>query len=217
MNIKIRLPILAAALAVILAPAHATTIDPSNYDYSMSISPAAGRIATTLSNFPLLVRLSSTRQPWFNPADCGTGGADLRFALADGTLLADQGLLGRQERLLGAGGERRRHLAGLCCRLSPRRGGEVRIRLLGERLHRDERRGGVAWHEPARRQLREHTRPVCHRCHRPSRRRRSEAAHRQVARHLLRVGGDRQLQHRQQHIRPERARRNCKEIHGCQF
>ena len=90
MNIKIRLPILAAALAVILAPAHATTIDPSNYDYSMSISPAAGRIATTLSNFPLLVRLSSTRQPWFNPADCGTGGADLRFALADGTLLVHE-------------------------------------------------------------------------------------------------------------------------------
>ena len=87
MNIKIRLSILAAALAVILAPAHATTIDPSNYDYSMTISPAAGRIATTLSNCPLLVRLSSTRQPWFNPADCGTGGADLRFALADGTLL----------------------------------------------------------------------------------------------------------------------------------
>lgn len=90
MNIKIRLSILAAALAVILAPAHATTIDPSNYEYEMSISPAAGRITTTLSNFPLLVRLSSTRQPWFDPADCGTGGADLRFALADGTLLAHE-------------------------------------------------------------------------------------------------------------------------------
>lgn len=90
MNIKIRLSILAAALAVILAPAHATTIDPSNYEYSMTISPAAGRITTTLSNFPLLVRLSSTRQPWFDPADCGTGGADLRFALADGTLLSHE-------------------------------------------------------------------------------------------------------------------------------
>ena len=89
MNIKIRLSILAAALAA-SASALATTIDPSNYDYSMSISPAAGRIATTLSNFPLLVRLSSTRQPWFNPADCGTGGADLRFALADGTLLVHE-------------------------------------------------------------------------------------------------------------------------------
>ena len=90
MNIKIRLSILAAALAVILAPAHATTIDPSNYEYEMSISPAAGRITTTLSNFPLLVRLSSTRQPWFDPADCGTNGADLRFALADGTLLSHE-------------------------------------------------------------------------------------------------------------------------------
>ena len=89
MNKNTRPSILAAALAA-SASALATTIDPSNYDYSMSISPAAGRIATTLSNFPLLVRLSSTRQPWFNPADCGTGGADLRFALADGTLLAPE-------------------------------------------------------------------------------------------------------------------------------
>ncbi len=92
MNAKIRLSNLAVVLIATLAavPALATTIDPSNYDYSMSISPAAGRIATTLSNFPLLVRLSSTRQPWFNPADCGTGGADLRFTLADGTLLAHE-------------------------------------------------------------------------------------------------------------------------------
>lgn len=90
MNIKIRLSILAAALAVILAPAHATTIDPSNYEYEMSISPAAGRITTTLSNFPLLVRLSSARQQSFNPSDCGTNGADLRFALADGTLLSHE-------------------------------------------------------------------------------------------------------------------------------
>ena len=92
MNIKIRLSILAAALAATLAvvPALATTIDPSNYDHNMSISPASGRITSTLSNFPLLVRLSTARQPWFNPADCGTNGADLRFALADGTLLAHE-------------------------------------------------------------------------------------------------------------------------------
>lgn len=89
MNIKIRLLVLAAALAA-SASALATTIDPSNYDYSMTISPAPGKVTTTLSNFPLLVRLSSTRQPWFDPADCGTGGADLRFALADGTLLAHE-------------------------------------------------------------------------------------------------------------------------------
>ena len=90
MNIKIRLSILAAALAVILAPAHATTIDPSNYDHSMTIRPSSGKVTTTLSKFPLLVRLSATRQPWFNPADCGTNGADLRFALADGTLLSHE-------------------------------------------------------------------------------------------------------------------------------
>ena len=89
---NIVLTAIAAMCGVVLFAftASATTIDPSNYDYSMTISPAAGRIATTLSNFPLLVRLSSTRQPWLDPADCGTGGADLRFALADGTLLAHE-------------------------------------------------------------------------------------------------------------------------------
>ena len=89
MNIKIRLSILAAALAA-SASALATTIDPSNYDYSMTIRPAAGRVTSTLTGFPLLVRLSAARQPWFNPADCGANGADLRFALADGTLLAHE-------------------------------------------------------------------------------------------------------------------------------
>ena len=90
MNIKIRLSVLAAALAVILASARATTIDPSNYDHSMTIRPGPGKVTSTLSGFPLLVRLSTARQPWFNPADCGTNGADLRFALADGTLLAHE-------------------------------------------------------------------------------------------------------------------------------
>ncbi|MBO4709209.1 MAG: DUF2341 domain-containing protein [Kiritimatiellae bacterium] len=70
--------------------AGATTIDPSNYEHSMTIRPAAGKVTSTLSGFPLLVRLSSTRQPWFNPLECGANGADLRFALADGTLLAHE-------------------------------------------------------------------------------------------------------------------------------
>lgn len=69
------------------SPAPATTIDPANYECSMTITPAAGSVSTTLYNFPLLVRLSAARQIGFNPADCGTGGADLRFALSDGTLL----------------------------------------------------------------------------------------------------------------------------------
>ena len=92
MNIKIRLSILAAALVATFAvvPAVATTIDRSNYDRNMSIKLAEGRISSTLSNFPLLLRLSTARQPWFNPLECGTGGADLRFALPDDTLLAHE-------------------------------------------------------------------------------------------------------------------------------
>ena len=44
----------------------AATIDPSNYECSMTITPAAGSVSTTLSNFPLLVRLSAARQIGFN-------------------------------------------------------------------------------------------------------------------------------------------------------
>lgn len=81
--------VLSAALGA--ASAWATTIDPSNYRCAMSISPAAGKVTSAISeNFPLLVRLSSTRQLGFDPAECGVNGADLRFALADGTLLAHE-------------------------------------------------------------------------------------------------------------------------------
>ena len=65
-------------------------LDPSNYAHTMTIAPAAGRITTALANFPVLVRLSTSRQPWFNPADCAANGADLRFTLSDGTLLAHE-------------------------------------------------------------------------------------------------------------------------------
>ena len=80
--------VLSAALGA--ASAWATTIDPSNYNYSMTIAPASGQVTSTLTNFPVLVRLSSARQSGFNPSDCGANGADLRFALADGTLLAHE-------------------------------------------------------------------------------------------------------------------------------
>ena len=78
-----------SALALPLA-ASATVIDTANYDHAMSIKPHSGKVSTTLSNFPLLVRLSTTRQSWFDPADCASGGADLRFALSDGTLLSHE-------------------------------------------------------------------------------------------------------------------------------
>ena len=64
--------------------------DASNYDHTMTISPATGAITAPLTNFPILVRLSTSRQPWFNPSDCAANGADLRFALSDGTLLAHE-------------------------------------------------------------------------------------------------------------------------------
>ncbi len=64
--------------------------DPSNYDHAMTISPSVGKVTSTLTNFPILVRLSTARQLWFNPADCAANGADLRFTLSDGTLLAHE-------------------------------------------------------------------------------------------------------------------------------
>ena len=64
--------------------------DPSNFDHTMTISPSVGKVTSPLTNFPILVRLSNARQPWFNPADCAANGADLRFTLADGTLLAHE-------------------------------------------------------------------------------------------------------------------------------
>ena len=66
------------------------TIDSSNYNYMMAISPASGKVTETLSNFPILVRLSASRHRNFNPADCGENGADIRFALEDGTVLAHE-------------------------------------------------------------------------------------------------------------------------------
>ena len=89
---NIVLTAIAAMCGVVLFAftASATTIDPSNYDHSRTIRPSSGKVTSTLSGFPLLVRLSTARQPWFNPLDCGANGADLRFALADGTLLAHE-------------------------------------------------------------------------------------------------------------------------------
>ena len=41
----------------------------------------------TLTNFPVLVRVSTTRIPGFSYADCAPDGSDIAFALADGTIL----------------------------------------------------------------------------------------------------------------------------------
>lgn len=79
-----------AALANFSLIAAAATIDPNNYNYMMSFTPASGKVSGKLSNFPILVRLSAARHQNFNPADCGENGANLRFALEDGTVLAHE-------------------------------------------------------------------------------------------------------------------------------
>ncbi len=65
----------------------AGNIDASNFSYSMDIAPASGSVSSTLMDFPLLVRLSSTLQDGFKPSQCGSNGSGLRFALPDGRLL----------------------------------------------------------------------------------------------------------------------------------
>ena len=65
-------------------------IDEAIFRCKMPITVTAGKVSSTLANFPVLVRLSAERQPGFVPADCGEGGVNLRFALDDGTLLAHE-------------------------------------------------------------------------------------------------------------------------------
>ena len=61
-----------------------------DFKFKMEIAPTAGKVTSTLANFPVLVRLSAARQPGFVPSRCGTDGSELRFALEDGTLLAHE-------------------------------------------------------------------------------------------------------------------------------
>ena len=200
---KCRSLLVAATLVLAVVPAQATTIDPSNYEHSMTIRPSSGKVTSTLSNFPLLVRLSSIRQPWFNPVECGANGADLRFALADGTLLAHEidtwsesgeSVVWVNLPTLTASTEIKAYWGVKDSSLAPAVTASdtwsdyIAVYHLGEgdKYAYDSSANGYT-------------------------------ATNAAAVSLGTMGGDRQLQHRQQHIRPERARRNCKEIHGCQF
>ena len=60
---------------------------PSDYIYSMRIAPAADKVTTPLTNFPVLVRLSAAI-PGFTYEICKRG--ELRFFLPDGTPLAHE-------------------------------------------------------------------------------------------------------------------------------
>ena len=57
----------------------------ADYIYSMDIAPTDGKVTAPLTNFPVLVRLSESI-PGFSYDKCRAD--ELRFALADGTLLA---------------------------------------------------------------------------------------------------------------------------------
>ena len=60
------------------------------FSWRMPITVSGYAGASTLTNFPVLVALAAGSPPGFDPADCAAGGSDLRFADADGTVLAHE-------------------------------------------------------------------------------------------------------------------------------
>ena len=64
----------------------------NGFEKTMEISIGEGMLpaANVYTNFQVLVRLSETRQSGFHYADCAENGADIRFTLPDGSLLAHE-------------------------------------------------------------------------------------------------------------------------------
>ena len=67
-------------------------INTNDFERAMEISIGEDMVpaANVYTNFQVLVRLSETRQSGFHYADCGENGADVRFTLPDGSLLAHE-------------------------------------------------------------------------------------------------------------------------------
>ena len=67
-------------------------INTNDFERAMEISIGEDKVpaANVYTNFQVLVRLSETRQSGFHYADCGEKGADIRFTLPDGSLLAHE-------------------------------------------------------------------------------------------------------------------------------
>ena len=78
----------ALLLALTALPAPADTIDASAFSQSFGIRFPGYAGSTTLSDFPVLVKLSAATG--FQYAKAAADGADLRFALEDGTLLSHE-------------------------------------------------------------------------------------------------------------------------------
>ena len=64
------------------------TFKSSDYSYTMDIGPGEGKVTSTLTNFPVLVRLSAAKLGAAAYRKCKAD--ELRFALADGTFLAHE-------------------------------------------------------------------------------------------------------------------------------
>ena len=81
--------ICAAALALPLC-AHAEQIDPSAFSHTFTVSFPGYRGTTTLTDFPVLVRLSPALNEFNYAKSKVANGGDVRFADADGNLLASE-------------------------------------------------------------------------------------------------------------------------------
>jgi len=94
-NVKFKVSHVAYALIAAVAAcatftANATVIDPAAYDRSFTITFPGYSGSETLTDFPVLVKVSSARNNFDYSACKVENGGDLRFAASDGTLLASE-------------------------------------------------------------------------------------------------------------------------------
>ena len=89
LNVKSFAACAVAFSAFVSTPLRAEQLDASGFKRSFNIAFPGYAGTTTLSDFPVLVRLSPDLND-FQYDKCAAYGADLRFADADGTLLAHE-------------------------------------------------------------------------------------------------------------------------------
>jgi len=94
-NVKFKVSHVAYALIAAVAAsasltANATAIDPTAYERSFTITFPGYSGSETLTDFPVLVKISAERNDFDYSACKVANGGDLRFAASDGTLLASE-------------------------------------------------------------------------------------------------------------------------------
>ena len=72
-----------------LLPAAADTINPGDFDYRAPVTFPGYTLSGSLANFPVLVRLTAA-EGGFSYATASADGSDIRFTLADGTILPSE-------------------------------------------------------------------------------------------------------------------------------